>query len=119
LVVVFSETQAVLTEDFWRFSSVPLGKFRISASNRPQSLPSKSLPSHHLSFIIQPPDAVWLVDLLVPVQGPRWLSRYSDGLRTGWRGVSYRQGKDFSLLHVVRTGSGAHAPSYPMLFPRG
>jgi hypothetical protein len=26
----------------------------------------------------------------------------------------FRQGRDFSLLHVVQTGSGAHPASYPM-----
>jgi hypothetical protein len=44
-------------------------------------------------------------------------SRYSDWLRAGRpRGleVEFRYGKDFSLLHSVQTGSGAHPASYPM-----
>jgi hypothetical protein len=41
-------------------------------------------------------------------------SRYSDRLRTGWPGFNSRQGQDFSLLHNVQTGSGAHPASYPM-----
>jgi hypothetical protein len=30
------------------------------------------------------------------------------------RGVGVRVGSEFSLLHVVQTGSGAHPASYPM-----
>jgi hypothetical protein len=39
------------------------------------------------------------------------------------RGVGVRWGQEFSLLHVVQTGSGVHPTSYPMAtggsFPRG
>jgi hypothetical protein len=48
-------------------------------------------------------------------------SRYSDWLR----GRSSRpdEGQYFSLIHIVQTGSGSHADSYPMgtegSFPRG
>jgi hypothetical protein len=39
-------------------------------------------------------------------------------LATGWtaEGSDFesRQGRDFSLLHVVQTGSGMHLGSYPM-----
>jgi hypothetical protein len=46
-------TLAILTEDlFCRFSSVPPGKYRDSASIRPQPLPSKSFKIHHSSIIL-------------------------------------------------------------------
>jgi hypothetical protein len=35
------------------------------------------------------------------------------GLGAGNPGFESRQGQDFSLLHSVRTGSGAYAASYP------
>jgi hypothetical protein len=35
-------------------------------------------------------------------------------------GVLFLSGEnDFSFLYSVRTGSGAHPASYPVLFPRG
>jgi hypothetical protein len=42
------------------------------------------------------------------------LSRYDNGLRAARPGFDSRQGQDFSLLHNVQTGSGAHPASYPM-----
>jgi hypothetical protein len=42
------------------------------------------------------------------------LSRCSDGLRAGRPGIELRQGQEFSLLHSVQTGSGAHSLSYTM-----
>jgi hypothetical protein len=46
---------------------------------------------------------------------PGHLSRYIDGF-TGWTaGVQFSaEGGDFSLLHSVQTGSGAHPVSYQM-----
>jgi hypothetical protein len=47
------------------------------------------------------------------------------GIATGWRaGVRFPvRARDFSLHHIVQTGSGAHPASYPMVtagsFPRG
>jgi hypothetical protein len=41
-------------------------------------------------------------------------SRYSDGLLAGRPGFGFQQGQEFSVLHVVQTGSGAHPTSYPM-----
>jgi hypothetical protein len=41
-------------------------------------------------------------------------SRYSDGLRAGRPEFESQQGKDFSLLHNVQSGRGAHPTSYPM-----
>jgi hypothetical protein len=41
-------------------------------------------------------------------------SRYSDELRAGRPGFDSRQGQDFSRLHNVQTGSGAHPATYPM-----
>jgi hypothetical protein len=44
-------------------------------------------------------------------------SRYSDWLwarRPRGRSSNCRSVQDFSLLHVVQTGSGAHLASYPM-----
>jgi hypothetical protein len=37
-------------------------------------------------------------------------------LATGWttEGSESREGQEFSLLHVVRTGSGVHPTSFPM-----
>jgi hypothetical protein len=40
---------------------------------------------------------------------PGYLSRYGDRLRPGF---DSRQGLDFSLLHNVQTGSGAHPAFY-------
>jgi hypothetical protein len=63
--------------------------------------------------------------LKAPVLNPEsgFLSLYSDGLRAGEPVFDSRQGPDFSLLHIVQTGSGAHAASYPVgtrvSFPRG
>jgi hypothetical protein len=42
------------------------------------------------------------------------LCRYSDWLWGGRPELTSRQGKDFSLLHSVQPGSGAHPASYPM-----
>jgi hypothetical protein len=42
------------------------------------------------------------------------LSRYSDGPQAARLGFDSRQGQDFSLLHSVQTGSGAHTASYLM-----
>jgi hypothetical protein len=40
------------------------------------------------------------------------------GIATGYwlddRGVGFRWGQEFSLLHVVQTGSGVHPTSCPM-----
>jgi hypothetical protein len=51
------------------------------------------------------------------------LSRYSDGLRAGLPKFDSRQGQDFSLVHNIQTGSGAHPASYPLvkgvLYPGG
>jgi hypothetical protein len=41
-------------------------------------------------------------------------SRYSDWLRAEGLEFESLQGKDFSPLHVVQTGSGTHPASYPM-----
>jgi hypothetical protein len=42
----------------------------------------------------------------------------SVGIATGWtaEGSEFgsRQGREFSLLHVVQTGSGSHPPSSPL-----
>jgi hypothetical protein len=54
---------------------------------------------------------------------PGCLGRYNDGPQAWLPEFSFQQGKDFSLLHSVQTGSGAHAASYPVgtggSFPRG
>jgi hypothetical protein len=52
---------------------------------------------------------------------------WSVGMVTGYgldsRGLILSRGKDFSLLHNIQTGSGAHKVSYPMStggsLPRG
>jgi hypothetical protein len=45
------------------------------------------------------------------------------GFTTEGSKLEPRSGKDFSFLHVIQTGSGAHSASYPMgtggSFPRG
>jgi hypothetical protein len=45
------------------------------------------------------------------------------GWKTGVSEFKSRQCQEFSLLHVVQTGSGVHSPSYPITtggsFPRG
>jgi hypothetical protein len=43
-----------------------------------------------------------------------WLSWYNDGLRAGRPEFESRQGQDFSPVHSVQTGPGAHPASYPM-----
>jgi hypothetical protein len=44
-----------------------------------------------------------------------WAQWYSIGLRTGWSGVPVPAGaENFSLHHLVQTGSGAHPACYPM-----
>jgi hypothetical protein len=48
------------------------------------------------------------------IREPGSLSRYSDGLRAGRPGFDSRQGKEFSLLYSVQTGSWTHPASYPM-----
>jgi hypothetical protein len=42
---------------------------------------------------------------------PGQVSRYSDGLGAGWQGFDLWQKQDSSLLHNVKTGSGAHPAS--------
>jgi hypothetical protein len=42
-----------------------------------------------------------------------YVSRYSEGLRASRPEFDSLQGQDFSLLHVVQTGSGAQTVSYP------
>jgi hypothetical protein len=50
-------------------------------------------------------------------------SRDSERLQAGRPGFDTQQGIDFSLLHNVQTGSGAHPASYPVgtaaYFPGG
>jgi hypothetical protein len=41
-----------------------------------------------------------------------YLSQSVQRLATGW--VTENSGEEFSLLHVVQTGSGAHPASFPM-----
>jgi hypothetical protein len=53
-----------------------------------------------------------------------WFQKYTSssvGIATGYglddlgeREFEYRQGKKFSLLHIVQTGSGVHPTSYKM-----
>jgi hypothetical protein len=57
------------------------------------------------------------MDTTVDGQEPGQPSRYRDWLRAGRPRVSEfesRWGQEFSLLHVVQTGSGAHPASYRM-----
>jgi hypothetical protein len=55
-------------------------------------------------------EILWMC-LLLEEQGCGMVAQwYGDGLD----GIDSRQGQDFSLLHVVQTGSGAHPASYPM-----
>jgi hypothetical protein len=46
-----------------------------------------------------------------------------DGLRAEKQGFDSKQRQEFSILHSVQTGSGAHPASFPIgtrvLFPQG
>jgi hypothetical protein len=41
--------------------------------------------------------------------------RIETGYRLGRPGLKFRQRHDFSLLHNIQTGPGAHAASHPMV----
>jgi hypothetical protein len=53
---------------------------------------------------------VWFLSM----KKPGYLSRYSDRVWARRPGFESRQEQDFSLLHNVKTGSGARPASYPM-----
>jgi hypothetical protein len=86
---------------FKKFYPVPSVKFWNENSIRPWSFPSIPFPIHYSSIYLAFRSRDSLVDI-------------ATGYDRGEREFESRQGKNFSLLHIVQTGSGVHPTSYKM-----
>jgi hypothetical protein len=92
----------VFKGDFLRLCGIKLWRFRKPSLSHHQDSRSKSIDMCYICFF--------------HVQGTDRESRDSSvGIATGY-GLEFesRQGQEFSLLHVVQTGSGAHTAFSPM-----
>jgi hypothetical protein len=81
-------------------------------------MPATGLDPDPGSFNSRPYTIVFSVLQPAALQHGAGIAQSVQRLSTGWPAegseFEYRQGEDFSFLHVVQSGSGTHPTSYPM-----
>jgi hypothetical protein len=132
-VQISAQIPALPTRSFRFFPTSFHTKAEMMLQNRPLQFPSTSLPIHNSSLDIihfellfaflnkrqinigpslgNFPQALTFLECSSNWNGP---VGNSDGLWAGGPWFDSRQMQDFSLLHSVQTGSGAHPVSYPI-----